>query len=237
MFPPTFPPSGARHTFSVNDLQRAVERRVSQSGELPRRGRPLTVEADTKVIIRDDHSKKKLMGFWFHTAFVNGKRLVLTKPELDGPHHDKHHEKYDEDFTVTVFFETKEETSARNVIADARRGSLLGRGGLPGLAGLSPKAAPKRAGSSPIQEGSESEDEGGAGGGRPTSGKSNSMSIVNRRGTTASSVYTTSDPQAYIDSSDEDPEGNPGGDESPVAHVNLELKTSASGNAVDIVQT
>ena len=56
--------TGARHTFSVNDIQTAVARRVSQSGELPRRGRPLTVTADTKVVIRDDHSKKKLMAFW-----------------------------------------------------------------------------------------------------------------------------------------------------------------------------
>ena len=56
--------TGARHTFSVNDIQTAVARRVSQSGELPRRGRPLTVTADTKVVIRDDHSKKKVMAFW-----------------------------------------------------------------------------------------------------------------------------------------------------------------------------
>ena len=37
------------------------------------------------------------------------RRLVLTKPELDGPHHDKGHHQYDEDFTVTIFFETEEQ--------------------------------------------------------------------------------------------------------------------------------
>ena len=42
--------------------------------------------------------------FWFHTAFVDGLALVLTKPELDRACKDTKHAKFDRNFAVELAF-------------------------------------------------------------------------------------------------------------------------------------
>jgi len=51
------------------------------------------------------HKDKKLLRFWFHTAFIEGGALRLNKAELDGPHKDRKAKHFDDEFHVELFFE------------------------------------------------------------------------------------------------------------------------------------
>lgn len=49
---------------------------------------------------------KKLLRFWFHTAFVENGQLRLNKSEIDGPHKDRKCKQFDSEFYVEIFFDT-----------------------------------------------------------------------------------------------------------------------------------
>uniref|UniRef100_A0A7S2ICW0 Phosphatidylinositol-3,4,5-trisphosphate 3-phosphatase n=1 Tax=Haptolina brevifila TaxID=156173 RepID=A0A7S2ICW0_9EUKA len=66
--------------------------------------RGAVVRGDVRI---DLHSKdKRVLRFWFHTAFVEKGLLRLTKIELDGPHKDRKCKHYEEEFAVSVYFDT-----------------------------------------------------------------------------------------------------------------------------------
>jgi phosphatidylinositol-3,4,5-trisphosphate 3-phosphatase/dual-specificity protein phosphatase PTEN len=81
-------------------------------------GAPITLELPAKTHIHGDikikmmhkvsgigKSDEKIGSFCFNAAFVNTlPELILTKPEIDGPHKDKKHKVFAEDFTIKVTF-------------------------------------------------------------------------------------------------------------------------------------
>uniref|UniRef100_A0A7R9UGF2 Phosphatidylinositol-3,4,5-trisphosphate 3-phosphatase n=1 Tax=Pinguiococcus pyrenoidosus TaxID=172671 RepID=A0A7R9UGF2_9STRA len=52
---------------------------------------------------------EKLFQCWFHTSFVEGNQLYLTKGELDKACRDKHHKKFPRDFALEIRFEDLDE--------------------------------------------------------------------------------------------------------------------------------
>lgn len=54
----------------------------------------------TTIMGRD----KKLLQFWFHSAFIENDRVLLTKPELDSANKDKKHKVFNADFHVAMDF-------------------------------------------------------------------------------------------------------------------------------------
>ena len=63
------------------------------------------------------HNHKRLLRFWFHTAFIdNGQKqseLMLPKQEIDGPHKDRKCKAYDPEFHVNLYFERCEPKEPR----------------------------------------------------------------------------------------------------------------------------
>ena len=57
-------------------------------------------------------SGKRLLRFWFHTAFVEGGALLLRKSEIDGPHKDRKCKAYEECFQVEIYLEGCTESAA-----------------------------------------------------------------------------------------------------------------------------
>ena len=51
------------------------------------------------------HKDKRLLRFWFHTAFVEEGQLRINKAQLDGPHKDRKHKHFDASFHVEIFFD------------------------------------------------------------------------------------------------------------------------------------
>jgi len=49
---------------------------------------------------------KRSLRFWFHSAFVEEGVLRLRKAEIDGPHKDRKCKKFEDDFSVTIYFDT-----------------------------------------------------------------------------------------------------------------------------------
>ena len=67
----------------------------------------LLLDGEVKIVFKHKALSKKVKMFhlWLHTAFINEEELVLTRPELDGPHKGKKKKKFDENFTLTLRFD------------------------------------------------------------------------------------------------------------------------------------
>ena len=66
--------------------------------------RGAVVRGDVRI---DVYSKeKRALRFWFHTAFVEDGQLRIGKKELDGPHKDRKCKHFEEDFSVSVYFDS-----------------------------------------------------------------------------------------------------------------------------------
>lgn len=85
----------------------------------------LHVEGEVKMTLYDRTrvAKRKLFHFWFHTAFVDGMALRLSKAEIDGCHRDTHHRVFGEGFSVLLEFGPAMETASNGA---ASRASIAG---------------------------------------------------------------------------------------------------------------
>jgi len=68
--------------------------------DLPRGG---VVRGDIRVEVMQ--KDKRVFRFWFHSAFVEGGKLTLSKGELDGPHKDRKCKQYEDGFHTELFFD------------------------------------------------------------------------------------------------------------------------------------
>jgi phosphatidylinositol-3,4,5-trisphosphate 3-phosphatase/dual-specificity protein phosphatase PTEN len=75
----------------------------------PLEGKPLdlhkggVVRGDVRIEII--HKGKRLLRFWFHTAFITESTFLLRKDWIDGPHKDRKGKHYDPSFAVEVLFD------------------------------------------------------------------------------------------------------------------------------------
>jgi len=88
--------------------------RMQDDGELEVPLAHAVVCGDVKVEVfhQSPFGKKKLkLGFWFHTGFVEGNRLIMKKSELDKAFKDKKHRAFPSDMSVCCTFELLSEAS------------------------------------------------------------------------------------------------------------------------------
>ena len=61
------------------------------------------VRGDVKLELYS--KEKQALRCWFHTAFIEGGQLVLSKADIDGPHKDRKCKHFESTFRLSIYFD------------------------------------------------------------------------------------------------------------------------------------